>query len=157
MHVFSLNFSRPAGQVVAQYYNFVRLGRDGYAKITQSCADVAQWFADQVRKLEVFDVIHDGRTGIPGCAWTLKRDEGLRFTLYDLSNQLRIKGWQVPTYPLPPNRTDLIVQRVVMRLGVSRDLAGLLLNDLQWALRELEKHPPRKSLSRTAAGGYSHS
>ena len=139
MRIFSLNFSRPAGQVVAQYYNFVRLGREGYTKITQGCSDVASWFADQVRKLDMFDLIHDGRSGIPGCAWTLKPDEDAGFTLYDLSNQLRIKGWQVPTYPLPPNRTDVIVQRVLMRLGVSRDLAGLLLNDLQRAIGDLEK------------------
>jgi glutamate decarboxylase len=157
MRIFSLNFSRPAGQVVAQYYNFVRLGREGYTKITQGCSDVASWFADQVRKLDMFDLIHDGRSGIPGCAWTLKPDEDAGFTLYDLSNQLRIKGWQVPTYPLPPNRTDVIVQRVLMRLGVSRDLAGLLINDLQRAIGDLEKTPPRKSLTRTRAGGYSHS
>jgi glutamate decarboxylase len=157
MRVFSLNFSRPAGQVVAQYYNFVRLGREGYAKITQGCADVASWFADQIRKLDVVDLIQDGRNGIPGCVWTLNRDEDPGFTLYDVSNQLRVKGWQVPTYPLPPNRSDLIVQRVLMRLGVSRDLAGLLMSDLQRALRDLEKNPPRKSLTRTSAGGYNHS
>ena len=55
MPTFALNFSRPGGQVVAQYYNFVRLGREGYTKITQSCADVGAWFADQVAKLGFFD------------------------------------------------------------------------------------------------------
>ena len=48
MPTFALNFSRPGGQVVAQYYNFVRLGREGYTKITQGCADVGAWFADEV-------------------------------------------------------------------------------------------------------------
>jgi glutamate decarboxylase len=157
MRVFALNFSRPAGQVVAQYYNFIRLGREGYAKVTQSCADVARWFGEQINKMEMFELIHDGKTGIPGCAWTLARGEDPGFTLYDLSNQLRIKGWQVPTYPMPPNRADLLVQRVLMRLGVSRDLAGLLLNDLQRAVKDLEKNPPLRSLTRTSAGGYNHS
>jgi glutamate decarboxylase len=87
----------------------------------------------------------------------LARGEDPGFTLYDLSNQLRIKGWQVPTYPMPPNRADLLVQRVLMRLGVSRDLAGLLLNDLQRAVKDLEKNPPLRSLTRTSAGGYNHS
>jgi glutamate decarboxylase len=157
MRIFALNFSRPAGQVVAQYYNFIRLGRDGYARITQGCSDVAAWFADQVRELGIFDLIHDGRSGIPGCTWTIKRGEDPRFTLYDLASQLRLKGWQVPAYPLPRHREDLVVQRVLMRLGVSRDLAGLLMKDLQLAIQQLQKNPHSKSLTRTAAGGYSHS
>ena len=37
MPVFQINFSRPAGQIVAQYYNFVRLGRDGYRNIHDAC------------------------------------------------------------------------------------------------------------------------
>ncbi len=157
MRIFALNFSRPAGQIAAQYYNFVRLGRQGYARITQGCADVAAWLADQVRKLGMFDLIHDGRSGIPGCAWTIKRGENPGFTLYDLANQLRLKGWQVPAYPLPANRQDLVVQRALTRLGVSRDLAGLLMEDLQRAIKQLQKNPPSKSMTRTSAGGYNHS
>ena len=157
MRIFALNFSRPAGPIAAQYYNFVRLGREGYARITQGCADVAAWFADQLRKLEVFEIIHDGRKGIPGCTWTIKRGEHPGFTLYDLANQLRLKGWQVPAYPLPANRGDVVVQRVLMRLGVSRDLAGLLMEDLQRAIKQLQKNPPAKSLTRTIASGYNHS
>ncbi len=157
MRVFALNFSRPAGPVAAQYYNFVRLGRDGYARITQGCADVAAWFADRVRDLEIFDVIHDGRNGIPGCTWTIPRGDDLGFTLYDLANQLRLKGWQVPAYPLPANREDVVIQRVLMRLGVSRDLAGVLIDDLRKSIAQLQKNPPAQSVSRTSAGGYNHS
>ena len=51
MRVFALNFSRPAGQIVAQYYNFIRLGRGGYAKVMRSCADIAVWLGEQIRKL----------------------------------------------------------------------------------------------------------
>lgn len=156
MRVFALNFSRPAGQMVAQYYNFIRLGSEGYARVTQACADVAAWFADQIRKLDLFELIHDGRGGIPGCVWTIAEGEDPGFTLFDLSNQLRVKGWQVPAYPMPPHREDLVVQRVLTRLGVSRDLAGLLLEDLRCAIRQLEKNPPPRSLGRTAAGGYNH-
>jgi glutamate decarboxylase len=105
----------------------------------------------------VFEIIHDGRKGIPGCTWTIKRGEHPGFTLYDLANQLRLKGWQVPAYPLPANRGDVVVQRVLMRLGVSRDLAGLLMEDLQRAIKQLQKNPPAKSLTRTIASGYNHS
>jgi glutamate decarboxylase len=157
MRIFSLNFSRPAGAVVAQYYNFVRLGHGGYTRITQSCADVASWLADQLRTEQMLDVIYDGRNGIPGCTWTIDRNNDHGFTLYDLSNQLRIKGWQVPAYRLPKNREDLVVQRVLTRLGVSRDLAGSLMEDIRNSIKQLKNNPPARSLTPAAAGGYNHS
>ncbi len=142
--------------MVAQYYNFVRLGWEGYRKITQNCADVGMWFADEIKKLGMFDLIYDGRGGIPGCTWTLKRTANPRFTLYDIADRLRVKGWQVPAYPLPANRGDVIVQRLLARLGVSRDLAGLLLEDIQRAIKHFHKNPSSQSLTRQSAGGYHH-
>jgi glutamate decarboxylase len=156
MPTFALNFSRPGGQIAAQYYNFVRLGRKGYAKITHGCEEVGVWFADEVKKFGIFDVIYDGRGGIPGCTWTLKNGSHPNFTLYDLSDRLRLRGWQVPAYPMPEQCSDLVVQRVLARLGLSRDLAGLLLDDLQRALQYFEKHPSPKSNTHEDAGGYHH-
>jgi glutamate decarboxylase len=156
MPTFALNFSRPGGQVIAQYYNFVRLGREGYTKITQGCADVGAWFADEIKKLGIFELVYNGRGGIPGCTWTLKKDQDHLFSLYDLADRLRVKGWQVPAYPMPTHRSDLVVQRMVARLGVSRDLAGLLLEDLQRAIKHLQKNPSPKSLTGQNAGGYHH-
>lgn len=156
MPTFALTFSRPGGQVASQYYNFIRLGREGYTRITESCAEVGSWFADQVAKLEMFDVIYDGRDGIPGCAWTIRPGDDPGFTLYDLADRLRVRGWQVPAYPLPDHRKDLVVQRVLARLGLSRNLAGLLFDDLQRAIQHFEKYPAPKSLSVKTAGGYHH-
>ena len=76
--------------------------------------------------------------------------------LSDLADRLRVKGWQVPAYPMPANRSDLIVQRVLARLGFSRDLAGLLMEDLQRAIKHFQTNPSPKSLSRQSAGGYHH-
>ena len=156
MPTFALNFSRPGGQIASQYYNLVRLGREGYTKITQGCADVGAWFADQIKKLGIFDLVYDGRGGVPGCTWTIPKGEELGFTLYDLADRLRVKGWQVPAYPMPANRGDLVVQRVLSRLGLSRALAGLLFEDLERAVKHFEKHPVSKSLTRQGAGGYHH-
>lgn len=153
---FALNFSRPGGPVVAQYYNFVRLGREGYARIAKECAAVGAWFADELRKFEIFELVYDGRGGLPGCTWSIKPGEYPRFDLYDLADRLRSKGWQVPTYPMPPNRTDLVVQRMVARLGVSRDLTGLLIDDLRTAIRFLSSGRARLSVGAEAAGGYHH-
>jgi glutamate decarboxylase len=156
MRVFALNFSRPAGQVVSQYYNFIRLGREGYSKILRNSAEVAEWLASKIKELEVFDLIYAGKGGLPGCVWTLNRHARVGFTLYDLANQLRVKGWQLPTYPMPPHRNDLVVQRVVCRLGVSRDLAGLLIEDMKRAIRYLERNRPRRPSMPSEAGGYNH-
>ncbi len=156
MPTFALNFSRPAGQIAAQYYNFVRLGREGYTQITQGCADVGSWFAGEVKKFDMFDLIYDGHGGIPGCTWTIKEGAQLSFTLYDLADRLRLRGWQVPAYPMPVHRSNLVVQRVLARLGLSRDLAGLLLDDLKRAVKYFEKYPSAKSSTHEDAGGYYH-
>jgi glutamate decarboxylase len=156
MPTFALNFSRPGGQIAAQYYNFVRLGREGYAKITQGCADVGTWLAGELKKLGMFEMIYDGRGGIPGCTWTIKKGAKPGFTLYDLVDRLRLRGWQVPAYPMPEHRTDLVVQRVLARLGLSRDLAGLLLDDIKRAVKHFQKHPSPKSSTQNDAGGFQH-
>lgn len=156
MPTFALNFSRPGGQIASQYYNFIRLGREGYTRITQACAEVGSWFADEIKKIGLFDLVYDGRGGIPGCAWTIKRGMDPGFTLYDLADRLRVRGWQVPAYPMPPNRGDLVIQRVLARLGLSRNLAGLLLEDLQRAIKHFEKFPTARSLTSKSAGGYHH-
>jgi glutamate decarboxylase len=151
MPTIGLTFSKPGGPVASQYYNLTRMGREGYTKITQGSAEVGVWFADQVKKLEVFELVYDGRGGAPGCAWTMRKGEQPGFTLYDLAEKLRGKGWQVPAYPLPANRGDLVVQRALSRLGFTRDLAGLLLEDLERAVRHFEKHPAPKAILRKSA------
>jgi glutamate decarboxylase len=156
MPTFGLNFSRPGGQVVSQYYNFVRLGYEGYRKITQTCAEVGSWISDEVRRMGLFEILYNGRGGIPGCCWTLKKKKKVPFTLYDLADRLRVRGWQVPAYPMAANRSDLTVQRVLARLGLSRDLASLLIEDLKRAVRHFDQHPPSRSLSHEHAGGYHH-
>ncbi|MEU6174113.1 glutamate decarboxylase [Streptantibioticus parmotrematis] len=140
MPTFALNFSRPGGEVVAQYYNLLRLGRQGYHDVQRACADTAVELADAVGALGPFTVLHDGRTGLPVVCWTMKpEDQPDSWTLYDLSERLRMRGWQVPTYPLPADRDDIVVQRVVVRHGVSRDLATLLLADIEKAVAELNR------------------
>ena len=151
-----LNFSRPGGQVACQYYNFVRLGRKGYTKVTQSCVDIGTWVSDQVKGLGPFEIIYDGRGGVPGCCWKIKEGAHPSFTLFDLADRLRVRGWQVPAYPMPADRSDLIAQRVVARLGLSRDLAGLLIEDLKRAIHHLDENPSLNSLTTRNAGGFHH-
>ncbi|AEW99357.1 glutamate decarboxylase [Streptantibioticus cattleyicolor] len=153
MPTFALNFSRPGAQVVAQYYNFLRLGFDGYRRVQQTCRDVATSLAARIAELGPFELITDG-SDIPVFAFRV-RDEVDNFTVFDVSAALRERGWLVPAYTFPKNRTDLAVLRIVVRNGFSHDLADLLLADLRRVLPRLEKQPgPYRS--EEDAGGFAH-
>ena len=157
MPTFALNFSRPGGQIVAQYYNFLRLGREGYSKIQQACYDTAAYLSDEIGKMGPFKIIYDGRGGIPALCWSLEDGVNPEFTLYDLADRLRSRGWQVPAYSMPANRQDLVIQRILVRHGVSRDLGDLLLCDIQRCINYFKKNPVTTPLTEETAGGYKHS
>ncbi|HQS45859.1 MAG TPA: glutamate decarboxylase [Xanthobacteraceae bacterium] len=159
MPTFALNFSRPGGQVVAQYYNFLRLGREGYANIQNACYATAQYLSKEIGALGPFEILFDGdkRAGIPALSWRLKDGANIGgYTLYDLADRLRSRGWQVPAYSMPANIQDIVVQRILVRHGVSRDLASLLIGDIKRALDYFEKHPISKPLTGTEATGFNH-
>jgi len=139
MPTFALNFSRPGAQVAAQYYNFMRLGFAGYKQVQQTCQDIAQHLASEINKLGQFDLLTDG-SDLPVFAFKL-RDEVTGYSVFDISERLRMRGWQVPAYTFPENLTDMAVMRIVVRNGFSMDLANLLLDDLRVHLRILEHHP----------------
>ncbi|MEP1198330.1 glutamate decarboxylase [Tateyamaria sp.] len=158
MRDIALNFSRPGGQVVCQYYNFLRLGRDGYAKIHSACYETARALASGIAALGPFEVRFDGdpSSGIPAVCWTLKQGADPGYNLFDLADRLRIYGWQVPAYTLPANCENLAIQRILVRQGVSRDLANLLLEDFRKAIEHLQAHPAAQSLGSDKASGFHH-
>ncbi|MFN8623982.1 MAG: glutamate decarboxylase [Chloroflexota bacterium] len=156
MPTFALNFSRPGGQVVAQYYNLLRLGREGYRKVHEAGYRTARYLADEIAALGPFEIVYGGRGGIPALAWKLREDVDHGFTLFDLADRLRVSGWQVPAYSLPANRQDLAIQRILVRHDFSRDLASLLLDDLRRALAHLDRHPQAVPLAAHEASGFRH-
>ena len=139
---FALNFSRPGNQVVAQYYNFLRLGREGYRQIQQACRDTAMYLAREIAEIGPFELITNGGD-IPVFAWRLKDEVASRtnYTLFDLANKLRERGWLIPAYTMPPNRENLIVQRIVVKEGFSRDMADMLLQDIKRAIDFFKSQP----------------
>jgi glutamate decarboxylase len=139
MPTFALNFSRPGNQVAAQYYNFLRLGFDGYRRVQQTSRDVARYTADAIAKLGPFRLLTDG-SELPVFAFTL--DDAQRpYTVFDVSERLRDRGWLVPAYTFPEDRQDIAALRVVVRNGFSHDLADLLVNDLRRHVDYLDKLP----------------
>ncbi|GBE10909.1 glutamate decarboxylase [bacterium BMS3Bbin12] len=148
MPTFTLNFSRPGNQVVGQYYNFLRLGRAGYTRILANLRDIARYLAGRVVAMGPFELLSDG-DAIPVFAFRLK--DAARYSVYDISERLRVRGWQVPAYTMPPDAEGISVLRIVIREGFSRDMAELLIGDLEQAVESLEHSPPR-----TPAGPSQH-
>ncbi|ORV97301.1 glutamate decarboxylase [Mycobacterium kyorinense] len=139
MPTFTLNFSRPGNQVVGQYYNFLRLGREGYTQVMQTLSGTARWLAGRLAASEHFELISDG-SAIPVVAFRLTGDRG--YTEFDVSHELRTFGWQVPAYTMPDNATDVSVLRIVVREGLSADLARALHDDAVTAIGHLDKLKP---------------
>jgi glutamate decarboxylase len=158
MPVFQINFSRPAGQIVSQYYNFVRLGKEGYERVHTATYETGQFLAKEIVKLGPFELLcgSEPETGIPSVAWRIKEGEDPGYTLYDLADRMRTRGWQVPAYPLTGSVSDISVQRVLVRQGVSRDLASLLLSDMTDAVAHFSHHPVTVPMTKEESGGFSH-
>jgi glutamate decarboxylase len=135
MPTLALNFSRPGAQVVAQYYNFLRLGFDGFQRVQAYARDVATRLASQVEALGPFELLTRGDE-LPVFAFTLASEID-NFTVFDVSNALRERGWLVPAYRFPDNRTDLAALRVVVKRGFSHDMADMLVADLERQLPRL--------------------
>lgn len=156
MATFNLNFSRPGGQAITSYYQFIRLGRTGYTRLQTALYHVAQHLAAGLAGTGVFEIIHGGQPdrGISAVSWRMTGEHP--FNLYDLSEKLRSRGWLVAAYPLPAARDDETVMRVVVRHGFSRDMADLFLADIRRCLDQLAAHPPSSSLTHTEAGTFNH-
>jgi glutamate decarboxylase len=152
MPTFALNFSRPGAQVVAQYYNFLRLGFDGYKAVQGYARDVAMTLSAQIDDLGPFRLLTHGDE-LPVFAFTLA--EGIdNYSVFDVSNALRERGWLLPAYTFPKNREDLAALRVVVKRGFGHDMANLLVEDIKRQLPKLQKQPA--PVHETASSGFHH-
>jgi glutamate decarboxylase len=152
MPTFALNFSRPGSEVIAQYFMFVALGAAGYRAIQRGSSSVAQHIAHEVAAIGPYRLLTDG-SDLPVFAFTLA-PEVTNYTVFDVSARLREDGWLVPAYTFPANREDLSALRVVVRAGMSYDMADLFLGALRKLTASLEAMTaplPKRSEGDTAA------
>jgi glutamate decarboxylase len=135
-----LNFSRPAAQILAQYYNFLHLGFEGYKEIHSNSMAIAEYCHQQIGKMPCFRNYAQTLEN-PLFIWSLdpEYEKTAKWTLFDLQDKLMQSGWMVPAYTMPKNIEDMVVMRVVVRQGMSRDMANMLLEDIQNAVEDLEK------------------
>jgi glutamate decarboxylase len=156
MPTFSLNFSRPGSNVIAQYYNFLRLGFKGYHDVQQACQDVAIYLSSGIAGIGPFELLSEGKE-LPVFAFKLK-DSVTGYSVFDISERLRGRGWLVPAYTFPANLQQTAVLRIVVRNGFSMDLASCLLGDIRDQVKILEAshRPPVPLVDEKARESFRH-
>lgn len=137
---FTLNFSKGASQVIAQYYQLVRLGFEGYRDIMRNCIENAKALREGLDKLGRFDFLSKD-VGVPLVAFSLK--DRSQHDEYEVSDALRRYGWIVPAYTMAPDAQEVTLLRVVVREDFSRQLADRLIVDMKKALEYLDGFPAK--------------
>ncbi|KAI8346943.1 pyridoxal phosphate-dependent transferase, partial [Mortierella sp. GBAus27b] len=164
---YTLNFSRPVCFMIAQYYNFVRLGREGYTSIIRNDLRNAGVLSAALEKTGYFDLVSDMHRAEGVFGYAQKDNQAVHkstgditdynpalpvvtFKLKDefkranphikqsaLSTLLRTRGWIIPNYSLPPNEEHVEILRVVVRESLSQDLVDSVVTDIIWATETL--------------------
>jgi len=151
MPTMAINFSRSASQIIGQYYSFYRFGFNGYKEIHERTKKVAMSLAKIVEGTGLFKMFNTGEN-LPIVCFMLKEDANVEWSLYDLSDRLQMRGWQVPTYPFPKDMENTIVQRFVCRADMGENMANAFEKDFLEAIKELgnETILRRQDIKRTS-------
>ncbi len=153
---FTLNFSTGSAMVLAQYYNFVRFGHEGYRYIMETMQSNAQALAQRLRDIGEFEIVGDeGAEQLPLVAFQLAGDHN--YDEFDIASQLAAeRGWMVPAYTLPPNAQHVTIMRALVKLTLSHTLASTLADDIAQACETLSKkgglHPIDRKRVKTGTG-----
>ncbi|KAL6181375.1 hypothetical protein ACLB2K_048030 [Fragaria x ananassa] len=153
---FTLNFSKAcfvnksyfcygagSSQIIAQYYQFIRLGFEGYKNVMENCMVNARALREGLLSTGRFEILSKD-IGVPLVAFTLK--DSSKHTVFEIADTLRKYGWIVPAYTMPANAEHIAVLRVVVREDFSRSLAERLLSDIDKVLKEIDTLPSRVSM-----------
>ncbi|KAL6575439.1 hypothetical protein OROMI_012724 [Orobanche minor] len=144
---FTLNFSKGSSQVIAQYYQLIRLGHEGYRNIMENCQENAMVLKAGLERIGRFNIVSKD-DGVPLVAFSLK--DNTRHNEFEISDTLRRFGWIVPAYTMPPDAQHVTVLRVVIREDFSRTLAERLVTDIEKVMHELDSIPARVTEMLTA-------
>ena len=144
-----------SAMVLAQYYNFVRLGRPGYTYVMRAMQENARILAEKLRELGNFELIGDGEEQLPLVAFRLAEQRG--YDEFDIAWQLSAeRGWMVPAYTLPPNAQDVTIMRALVKQTMSREHVDTLAGDISDACATLAEkggaHATERSQMVTGSG-----
>ncbi|CAI5512742.1 unnamed protein product [Closterium sp. Naga37s-1] len=150
---FTLNFSKGSSQLIAQYYQFVRLGFEGYRKIIGNCQTNAMYLKKAIEDMGCFEILSKD-VGVPLVTFALTEKNG-NFNDYDIADVLKQFGWIIPAYTMAPDLEHVTMLRALIREDFSRSLADRFLNDVRMTLKILEERgtamPRTKSVADAAA------
>lgn len=133
---FTLNFSKGAGNVVAQYYNMIRFGFEGYRRIMEASMENAEYLRNALVATGHFRILD--KQHMPLVAFALI--DSSRYTCFDIQDRLKSRGWIVPAYTCSRGAEGLTIMRVVVKQNFSYHMANMLVNDILKAIDALEKH-----------------
>jgi glutamate decarboxylase len=152
---FTLNFSTGASMVLAQYYNFVRLGHEGYAHVMKAMQQNARALAEKLEQNGNFELIGSDKEQLPLVAFKLR--EGRDYDEFDVSWQLSAeRGWMLPAYTMPPDAEDVKIMRALVKETLGRAQIDRLADDIAQACETLEKkggaHPTERKQMKASPG-----
>ncbi|XWS60800.1 hypothetical protein CRYUN_Cryun07bG0068400 [Craigia yunnanensis] len=152
---FTLNFSKGSSQIIAQYYQFLRLGFEGYKNIIENCMENTRVLKEGIENTGRFDIVSKD-VGVPLVAFTLK--DSSKHTVFEISENLRRFGWILPAYTMPADAQHIAVLRAVIREDFSHGLAKRLVSNIEQVLKEMESLPSRLTAIKAVAddGGAKH-
>ncbi|KAL1914693.1 uncharacterized protein VTP21DRAFT_8104 [Calcarisporiella thermophila] len=134
---FTLNFTKSASPIIAQYYILIRLGRKGFTSIMRNLMMNAEYFTHCLKRTGRFRILSNLNNGLPVVVFSLAGEQ--KYDEFDVASRVRERGWIIPAYTLPPKAEKIKVLRVVIREDFARHRADLLVKDIMAALRLLDK------------------
>ncbi|KAH7656140.1 Glutamate decarboxylase protein [Dioscorea alata] len=133
---FTLNFSKGSSQIIAQYYQFLRLGFEGYKNVIKNCMENAMMLSEGIKRMGRFDIVSK-EYGVPLVAFSFQNKKDMHLA-FKLSKLLRQYGWIVPAYTMPADADHVTVLRVVVREDFARTLVEKFLSHVEISLNELD-------------------
>ncbi|ESZ96124.1 glutamate decarboxylase [Sclerotinia borealis F-4128] len=145
---FTLNFSKGASQVIGQYYQLIRLGKQGYRAIMGNLTRTADYLSDSLEQLGFIIMSQKNGEGLPLVAFRIDPKAGKEWDEFALASQLRQRSWVVPAYTMAPNTENLKLLRVVVREDFSKSRCEHLLDDIKLCcgvLDDMDKETIKKN------------
>jgi glutamate decarboxylase len=143
---FTLNFSKGASTIIGQYYQFLRLGFEGYRRVMLNLNNVAERLEKGLKDTGHFEIYSKPNTVPMVAAGLLKtKDKSGKlaeraYTCFDVADRLRARGWVVPAYHLAPDAENITLLRMVVREDLSMAMADELVDDVVRAVEWLDHH-----------------
>ncbi|RKF56568.1 Glutamate decarboxylase 4 [Erysiphe neolycopersici] len=135
---FTLNFSKGASQIIGQYYQLIRLGKNGYRAIMSNLTHLSDYLSECLKELDFLIMSQNSGKGLPLVAFRLNPASHRHYDEFAIAHQLRSRGWIVPAYTMAPHTDKLRMLRIVIREGFSKTTCVQLLQDIKLCLKTMD-------------------